>query len=261
MISGELAAAVRRMISRAVRSWRLLSWSLIRTGTGSGSCRARAAGGSKASSARHRRWMAARALRVTERPTVPHHRQQEGFVAGRRGLVPQGEDIAVRAAVHLLGTRRTGLPRRQLHHRPGSVSDQLVGAVQVWRVGADPHLGAHAVGVDRRAGGGRPGDRVLVEAAASEDPGITQSGLVEERARQPGQPGEVTRVQPYPDRPGEPQPAGHVDGGPYATAGVIGVDQEGRLAGKVLGERSECLLLVAERLDEGVCHGPAAASP
>jgi hypothetical protein len=35
---------------------------------------------------------------------VAHHRLQEGVVAGRRGLVSQREDIAVRAAVYLLGS-------------------------------------------------------------------------------------------------------------------------------------------------------------
>jgi hypothetical protein len=43
-------------------------------------------------------------FRVAEWPAVAHHRLQEGVVAGRRGLAPQREDIAVRAAVYLLGS-------------------------------------------------------------------------------------------------------------------------------------------------------------
>jgi hypothetical protein len=42
--------------------------------------------------------------RVAEWSAVAHHRLQEGVVAGRRGLVAQREDIAVRAAVYLLGS-------------------------------------------------------------------------------------------------------------------------------------------------------------
>jgi len=98
------------MMSRAVRSWRLLSWSLIRTGTGSGFLQSPGLRGQRGQVGAAPPLDGGQGFRVTGRPAVAHHRLQEGVVAERGGLVPQGEDIAVRAAVCLLGARRWSCP-------------------------------------------------------------------------------------------------------------------------------------------------------
>ena len=90
--------------------------------------------------------------------------------------------------------------------------------------------------------------------AAGEDLRLAQARAVEHAAGRPGQLGQVPGVEPHPDRAGQPQPGGPRRWRPAPPLGVVGVDQEGGLAGEILGERGERRFLVAECLDERVRH-------
>jgi hypothetical protein len=97
----------------------------------------------------------------------------------------------LRGAKHLLAAGQGGLARGQLEHRPPGELDELVRGVQIRRVGAGAHLGAHAEGVDRCCVADQVIERVFVQPAAGDDPHLAQARRVQQRPRLRRQGGEI----------------------------------------------------------------------
>src|SRR5439155_3934452 len=105
------------------------------------------------------------------------------------------------AAPYLLPARPARLALGALAPRPPSVLDQLVGAVEVGRVGRGGEARAEAETVDRRAARDQITQRVLVEVAAREDGDLTQPARVEDAPHAARVLGQVAAVEPdAPDR-------------------------------------------------------------
>src|SRR5207249_10319492 len=100
-------------------------------------------------------------------------------------------------AVHLLAARRGHLARRELHHRPSRVVDELVRGVEVGLVRGHAHSRANAERIDRRAAAHEVVDLELVETAAHEDANVLHTFGVEEPACAIGELEQVAAVQPH----------------------------------------------------------------
>jgi hypothetical protein len=102
---------------------------------------------------------------------------------------------------------------------------------------------------------------VLVEATGDEDAHLGEPGAVEQLAGLEGQLRQVAAVEADPRMVLEAEPVDHLDGAGDAAERVVGVDQERRAGGEVLGERDERLALGGERLHVGVRHRPGRGQP
>src|SRR5205823_11603396 len=107
------------------------------------------------------------------------------------GLVLEREHVLAHPAVrtetpmHLLAARPGRLALGALAARAAGVLLELVGAVEVGRVGrrVDPRPDAEAV--DRGAGADEIADGVLVQVAAREDGRLAEAAAIEDRTHRP----------------------------------------------------------------------------
>ena len=186
----------------------------------------------------------------------------QGAGAGRRLLPVEQQQLVGHPPVGVVGPpgglapAEALLARRPLGHRRERavvvVPDrhELVDEAGRGRAGPGHHARADAVAGGRRVG--ERGDRVLVEVAGDDDPGVGRAELVEQGARPVDLLVQVAAVEP--DR-AEARPR-HLDGGADALLGVVGVDEQ--RGADALGShlRREGLALAAVREGEGVGTGP-----
>src|SRR5580704_426581 len=105
--------------------------------------------------------------------------------------------VGAKAPPHLLAARPGGLVLRALAARDPGVFLQFVNAVDRRHVGRRRHGGTDADAVDRRAGAGERGERILVEAAADKDRHVTLPALIEDVAHALRQGDEIAAVETH----------------------------------------------------------------
>src|SRR5207247_9756192 len=135
-------------------------------------------------------------------PPGTHDGHEEG--RARLRVVLEREHVLAHAAVvpvaapDLLAARPARLALGALAPRPPRVLDQLVGAVEVGRVGRGDEARAEAEAVDRRAARDQVAQRVLVEVAAREDGDLTEPARIEDAPHPAGVLGQVAAVEAGP---------------------------------------------------------------
>ena len=182
-----------------------------------------------------------------ESPTVPRRR----FMASSQYVM--GRPAAIHDAPHLLHAGISTLAGAHLQHRlhpAGPVHlDELVDPTEGRRVGSSAQRRADTENVDGCAVLHQFGNASLVEVAAREDPGRTQTGRVETSPDRPALGEQVAAVDAHAER-SQPGRGDAID----RPLAVVGVDEKHRLIAVQVAEADERFGLRIMAHHPGVRH-------